>query len=149
VWSSSRLWESFGLYFSVSILVPLSFDSPSLEALWTCAPLYISLQVQIVPNVLSWSFCGWPRKSLHLLVEGQNQPIVRFAYLCHVIGEEFVFLSFLFIKLFEFGVEVAFKNRSAVTHNKINLLKFPFRSSCSERIDDAFVLLICFCFFHF
>jgi len=63
-------------------------------------------------------------------------------------GEEFVFLAFLYIKLFELGVEVAFNKRSAVTHHKANLHKFPLRSSCSERIDDAFVLLICFCLFH-
>jgi len=66
--------------------------------------------MQIVPNVLPQSLCGWPCKSLHLLEESQNHPVVRFAYLCHVIGEEFVFLSFLYIKLFELSVEVAFNN---------------------------------------
>jgi len=85
---------------------------------------------------------------LALLEEGHNHPIVRFAYLCHMIGEEFVIHSFLYIKLFELGVEVALNNRSAATHHKVNLLKFPLRSSYSERTDDAFVLLICFCFFH-
>jgi hypothetical protein len=35
----------------------------------------------------------------------------------------------------------------AVTHHKINLLKFPLRSSSFERTDVAFVLLICFCVF--
>jgi len=42
-------------------------------------------------------------------------------------GEEFIILSFLYIKLFELGVKVAFYNRSAaqVTYNKVNLLKFP------------------------
>jgi hypothetical protein len=42
-----------------------------------------------------------PVTSLHLLEEGRNHPIVRFAYLCHMIGEELVFFSFLYIKLFE------------------------------------------------
>jgi len=60
---------------------------------------------------------GWPRTSLHLLEEGHNHPIVRFAYLCHVIGEELVFLSSLYIKLLELGVEVAVNNRSAMTHH--------------------------------
>jgi len=55
--------------------------------------------------------------------------------------------SVLYVKLFELGVEVALNNRSAVTHHKVNLLKFPLRSSSFERTDDAFVLLICFCFF--
>jgi len=65
-----------------------------------------------------------------------------------MISEEFVFFSFLYIKLFELGVEVALNNRSTVTHHKVDLLKFPLRSSSLERTDDAFVLLICFCFFH-
>jgi len=73
---------------------------------------------------------------------------VRFIYLCHTIGEEIVCFSFLYIKLFELGVEVAFNNRSAATHHKVNLLKFPIQSSSSERTDDAFVLLICFFFFY-
>ena len=39
-------------------------------------------------------FFGWPRKSLHLLEEGQNHPIVCFAYLCQMIHDEFfLFLS--------------------------------------------------------
>jgi len=65
-----------------------------------------------------------------------------------MIGEELVFFSFLYIKRFELGVEVAINNRSAATHHKVNLLKFPLRSSSFQRTDDAFVLLICFCFFH-
>jgi len=65
-----------------------------------------------------------------------------------MIGEELVFFSLLYIKRFELVVEVAINNRSAVTHHKDNLLKFPLRSSSFQRTDDAFVLLICFCFFH-
>jgi len=87
---------------------------------------------------------------MHLLEEGQNHPIVRFAYLCHMIGEGFVFLSFWYIKFFELGEIVTFNNRSTVTHHKVNQFKFLRQSSCSERTvtDDAFVLLICFCLFH-
>ena len=69
-------------------------------------------------NVHPRSLCSWPRPSLHLLEDGHNHPIVRFAYLCHMIGEELVFFSFLYIKLFELGVEVAFNHRSVVTHHK-------------------------------
>ena len=75
-------------------------------------------------------------------------PIARFAYLCRMIGEETVLFFFLYIKLLERGVEVALNNRFAVTHYKVNLLKFSLRSSIFERTDDAFVLLICFYFFH-
>jgi len=45
---------------------------------------------------------------LHLLEEGQNHPIVHFTYLRQTISKEVVFLSFLYIKLFELGVKVAF-----------------------------------------
>ena len=98
--------------------------------------------MHIVPEVLPRSFCGWPCTSLHLLEEGHNHPIVHFAYLCDMIGKELVFFSFLYIKLFEFGVEVTFNNRSAITHHKVDMLKFPLWSSSCERTDDAFVLLI-------
>jgi len=120
----------------------------SFDALQACVPLSISSHVHIVPNVLPRSLCGWPHTSLHLLEEGHNHPIVRFAYLCHMIGEELVFFSFLYIKLFELGVEVALNHLSVVTHQKVNLLKFPLRSSSFERTYDAFVLLMCFCVFH-
>ena len=61
-----------------------------------------------------------------------------------MICEELFFLSFLYIKLFELGIEVALNHRSAVTHHKVNLLEFPLWSSSFERTDDAFVLLISF-----
>jgi len=104
----------------------------------------------IITNVLPRSLCSWSHTSLRLLQEGHNHPIVRFSYLCHMIGKEIVFFSraFLYIKLFELGVEVAFNHRSAVTHHKVNLFKFPLRSRRFERTNDAFVLLICFCIFH-
>ena len=65
-----------------------------------------------------------------------------------MIAEELVFFSILYIKLFELGVEVSLNHRSAVTHHKVNLLKFPLRSSSFERTDDTFVLLMFFCVFH-
>jgi len=55
---------------------------------------------------------------LHLLEEGHNRLIVHFAYLHHMISEEFAFFSCLYIKLFELGVEVSFNKRSAVTHQQ-------------------------------
>ena len=69
--------------------------------------------MRIVLNVLPRTFCGWLcRKSVHLLEEGQNHPIVLFAYLsrCHMIGENFVFLSFSYISLCELGLEDTFYN---------------------------------------
>jgi len=116
---------------------------PSFDALWACVPLSISSHVHIVPDVLPRSLCGCPRTSLHVLEEGHNHPILRFAHLCHMIGEEFVFLSFLYIKLCERGVYVAFNNRSTVTHHKFNLFKLPLWSSSSELTNRW-----CFCAAH-
>ena len=64
-----------------------------------------------------------------------------------MISEELVLFCFLYIKLFELGVEVALNCRSAGTHHKVYLLKFLLQSSIFERTDDAFVLLICCCVF--
>ena len=72
--------------------------------------------MDIVPNVLPRSLCGLPRKYLHLLEAVQNHPIVRFAYLCHMIGEEFIFLSFLYIKIFELGAEATTNPRLPTTN---------------------------------
>ena len=72
--------------------------------------LSLSSHVHIVPDVLPRSLCGWPCTSLHLLKEGHNHSILRFAYLYHMIGEELVCFSFLYIKLFVLGVEVGALN---------------------------------------
>ena len=74
---------------------------------------------------------------------------MRFTNLCHTIGEEYVPLSSLYIKLFELGVKVALYNGSAVVYYKVELFEYARRGKCSERTDDAFVLFVCFCFFHF
>jgi len=112
------------------ILSSPSFDGPEIwrVTLWQgCVPLSVSSHVHIVPNVLSRSLCSWPCTSLHLLEEGHNHPIVRFAYLWHMIDEEFVFFSFLYIKLFKLGVArkrsngagCALNHWSAVPHHKM------------------------------
>ena len=88
MYPSSGLWgRVLDCDSQFTVLSPPSFDGPSFDALWACVPLSISSHVHIVPDVLPRSLCGWPRTSLHLLEEGHNHPIVRFAYLCHVIGE--------------------------------------------------------------
>ena len=94
---------------SLPFLVDDCSTGPSFDALQACVPLFVSAHVHIVPDVLPRFLCGWPRTCLHLLEEGHNHPIVRFAYPCHMIGEELVFLFFLYIKLFELDVEVARK----------------------------------------
>jgi len=121
---------------------------PRSDALQACVPLSISSHVYTVLDVLPRSLCGWSRTSLHLLEEGHNHLIVRFVYLCHMISEEFVFFSFLYIKLLELGVDSALNHQSAVTHHKVNLVKFPLLSSNFERTNDTLVLRMYFCIFH-
>jgi len=100
------------------------------DALQACVLVSISSYVHIVSNVLPRSLCSWPRTSLHLLEEGHSHPVVRFTYLCHLICEELVFFSFLYVKLFELGVEIALNHRSAVTHHTGNLdVDFSFARS--------------------
>ena len=59
--------------------------------------------------------------------EGHNHPIVCFAYLCHKIGEEFVFFSSLYIKLFELSVELAFNNTYIYMHLLAWMASSPIR----------------------
>ena len=66
------------MYESVSWVDP-RFDTP-----WVCVPSYIPLHMYIVPDIIPQSICVMPRKSLNLLEEEQNCPIVCFAYLCHM-----------------------------------------------------------------
>jgi len=147
---SSGPWGCLRLWFSVYHKSTIVRQTPALTLCdcvfhFTSPTLAGAHCAQCSPS----SLCGWPHKSLHLLEEGQNHPTVRFAYLYHIIGKKLVFLSFLYItEHVGLGVEVAFYNSSTITYNKVNLLKFPPRSSCSERTNGAFVLLVCFCFFH-
>jgi len=89
-----------GCGFQSTTLITLLFDGPSFSTLWECVPPCIPLHVHIVPNVISLSIYVWSHKSksLHLLEDIQNQPILRFLCLCHMIGRvEFVVISFLYI----------------------------------------------------
>jgi len=109
---------------------------------------YITLKVHFVPNLLPGSLCGWTRKSLHLLEEGQNHLIVRVAHLCRMICKEFVSNSFLYIQLFELGVEIAFIKRFAVTpqHSQSaqTLHRNGYNSNAKESIENnTQILTVC------
>jgi len=97
-----------------------------------------------MPKFLPRSLCFWPRKSEAYTCWRKD----RITRSCTLLGQDFAFLSFLYMELFELGVEVIFYNESAVANNKVDSLKFPRRSSCSARTDNVFVLPLCFCFFH-
>jgi len=79
-----------------TILSPLSFDGPSSDTLWACVPFYISLHVHIVPNVLPRSLYGWPCKSLHLPVEGQNHPMCVCVYM-YVLIYTYIYTQYIYI----------------------------------------------------
>jgi len=109
-----------------------SLDGLSFKSLWACVPPYISLHVHTVPNVLPWSQdlapAGGRTQSpdcvLHILVPHDWQ--------------ETYFSCFLVYQLFEFGVQIAFYYGSAVACYKVDLLKWPRRSTYSEHTNDAF-----------
>jgi len=64
--------------------------------------------------------------------------------LVDTISKEFIFkfLSLSYAEFFKHGIEVAFYYGSTVVCQETYLLKLPVsRYSCSERLDDALVLL--------
>jgi len=144
--ASSRLWgEVFDCDSQFTILSPLSFDRPQLWcSISVCSFLYLLTRARCSPLISLWL-------ASHLLAPagGRTQSVdCALRIPGHMTGEELVFFSSLYIKLFELGVEVTFNNWCAVTHHKVNLLKFPLRDSSFERTDDAFVLLIWLYFFY-
>jgi len=65
-----------------------------------------------------------------------------------VFHVETVVLFFWYFNLFELGVEVTSYHWSAVAYFKVELLKCPCQSLCSEHTMEVFVMLIRICFFH-
>jgi len=53
-----------------------------------------------------------------------------------MISEELVSFSFLYIKLFELGVEVAFNHRSAVVHHKVDVTVMGWRLYIVREFDE-------------
>jgi len=127
------LWHVVSLWWRSWNMIMIPNHRTSMIPLWHCK---IGYRV------------GWWHGSRCTAEKKKSHPILHFTYLFHIIGEESVVLSLLYIQLFEIGVKVAFCNGSAVAYNKVDLLRYPRRSSCCERTDNTFVLLICVCFFH-
>ena len=68
------------------------------------------------------------------------------SHIC-LISKELVFLPLLYAKFFKLSVKVPFYYESTVTGYEVDLFKFSSSlHSCSERLYDAFMLLIRFCF---
>ena len=133
-----------------TILSPLSFDGPQLwRSVSVCSSLHLLTRAHCahcsssIPLTLPSQVLAPAKRRTESYDRALRLPV---SHDRRRIG--FSFLQGLYIKRFELDAEGTFYNRSAVTHNKVDLLKFPLQSSCSERIDNAFVLLICFCFFH-
>ena len=142
LWEGLRLW--FSVYHPESTTVR---RAPALTLLSMCSSLYL----------LTRAYCVWCSPSIPLWLAsyllapaGGRTQSPDFALRIPVSHDQpRACLFFLLVhQIFELGVEVSFKHWSAITNHKVNLLKLPHRSSSFERTDDAFVLLICFCFFH-
>jgi len=95
-----NIWEVLDCGSQSTALIPLSIHGPSFDTLLVCVPVYISLNTHIAPNLIPGSLCVWARKSVHLFEEAQSDQIERLTYLCHMICEQCVFVSFLYIKFF-------------------------------------------------
>ena len=134
---SSRLWGDLWLWVAVyhQGLISISFNGPSFHAVWACkhTRAYCAQCSSRIPL--------WLASQVLAPAGGRTEspdPLARFAYTCQMIVEESVFLSVLYIKLYELGLEVAFY---------ITPLIYSHRSNCCEPTNNAFVLIICFCFF--
>ena len=68
---------------------------------------------------------------------------MRFAYALHMRQQNLVPFACLYIEpqVIELVIEVIFHYCTTPPCHKIDLFKRPFRGSCFERLDDAFVLL--------
>ena len=137
---SSGLWGgALDGDFHFTILSLLSFDGPQLwRSISVCSSLYL----------LTRAYCAWSSPSIPLWLascllapaeERTRSPDSVLRIPVSHDRQRACLFPFLYIKLFELGVEVAFNNRSAVTRRKDNLLKFPSRSSSFERTDERFI----------
>jgi len=146
---SSGLWGGVldsDSYFA--ILSILSFDG---HQLWHFISVWSSLYL------LTRAHCAWCSPSIplwldsHLLAPAGGRtesPDCALRIPVSYDRRRFCLCFLLLNKLCASELEVAFKNRSVVTQHEVHLLKFPLVISSFERTDNAFVLLICFCFFH-
>ena len=73
---------------------------------------------------------------------------MRFAYALHMLQQNLVLFPCLYIELFELVIEVIFHYCTTPPCHKIDLLKRLFRSSRSERLDNASVLLVSLIFLY-
>ena len=105
---SSGLWGGFlDCDSQFTILSPPSFDGPQLSRFTSmCSSLYLLTRAHYAQ--CSPSIPLWLALYLHAPAGGRTQsPDCALCIPCHMIGGELVFFSFLYIKLFELGVEVA------------------------------------------
>jgi len=85
---------------------------------------------------------------MYLLIVGSHYCVMRFAYALHMRQQNHVLFPCLYTELIELVIEVIFHYCITPLCHKINLFKRPFRGSCFERLDDAFVLLVSLIFLY-
>jgi len=147
--SSSGLWGGvLDCDSHFTILSPPSFDGPQLwRSMSVCSSLYLLTRAHCAR--CSPSIPLWLASYLLAPAGGRTQsPDCALRIPVSHDRRRACLFPVLYIKLFELGVSVALIQWSVVTHHKVNLLKFPLRSSSFERTAALSVLLICFCFFH-
>jgi len=140
-----------------AILSPPSFDGPQLRrSTSVCSSLYLLTRAHCAkcsPWIRLWlaSYLLAPAGGR---ARAQSPDCALRIPVSESHDRRRAYLFFLFVhQAFchsDLGVEVVQNrdHRSALTDHKVNLLKFSLRSSSFGCTDDAFVLLICLCFFH-
>jgi len=79
---------------------------------------------------------------------GSDNCVTRFAYALYMHRQNRVPLYCLYVEPFELVIEITFHYCTTPPCHKMNLFKCPFRGSCFERLDDAFVFLTSFIFLY-
>ena len=82
------------------------------------------------------------------LIVGSHYCVKYFTYALHMRQQNLVPFPCLYIEFFELFIEVISHYCTTPPCHKNELFKRPFRGSCSERLDDAFVLLVSLIFLY-
>jgi len=106
------------------------------------------LQPATPPQVVTFEFWTIPRRPMYLLIVGSHYCVKHLVYALHMRRQNLVLFPCLYIEPsgFELVTEIIFHYCTTPPCHKINRFKRPFRGSCCQRLDDAFVLLVCLIF---
>ena len=141
--ASFSFWQAFAVWFRVQHLVSQSFDGPQLwRSMSVCSSLYLITRAHCTrccPLIPLWL-------ASHLLAPAgrrtQSPDSALRVPLSH--DRQRACLFFLLVhQLFELGLQVAFNNRSAVTHHKVLIRVCPNFYFRAAALSAPMMLLCC------